>query len=136
MSLPIVIDTGPLVALLDDKEAKHGTVRERIAGLPVPLLTVESVLSEAAFLLARAPKGPASVMELVRRGAVSVPFRIEAEAKSVELLLRTYENVPMSLADAALVRLLELTPKARLFTFDSDFRIYRLHGRRAVPLLD
>ena len=46
-----------------------------------------------------------------------------------------YRNRPMSLADACLVRLSELHTSGEVFTLDSDFRIYRRHGNRVIPLL-
>lgn len=136
MTGPVVIDSTPLVAFLEEAEPKHDEVCRILAAIPSPLLTVEPVLTETAHLVRRRPHGIAAVVGLVREGLLSVPMRLQDEASAIEKLVRTYESVPMSLADAALVRLMELTPKARLFTFDSDFKIYRLHGRRSVPLLD
>ncbi len=50
-------------------------------------------------------------------------------------LIHRYRNVPMSLADACLVRMSELTEPPRVFTVDSDFTIYRRHGKKPIPLL-
>jgi hypothetical protein len=66
---------------------------------------------------------------------LSVLQLFDAEATSIARLMRRYKNVPMSLADACLVRLVELTSQATLFTIDSDFAIYRQKGRRVIPLL-
>ena len=49
--------------------------------------------------------------------------------------MRRYRNVPMSLADATLVRLSELHRDCRVFTLDADFRIYRRHRNKAIPVL-
>lgn len=49
--------------------------------------------------------------------------------------MRRYRDRPMSLADACLVRLAELHSGAKVFTLDSDFRIYRRHGNKTIPLL-
>lgn len=65
----------------------------------------------------------------------SIVALLDAEAASVARLMRRYKNVPMSLADACLVRLIELTDQSTLFTLDSDFEIYRQKGRRLIPLL-
>jgi predicted nucleic acid-binding protein len=72
---------------------------------------------------------------LVERGVLSVVQLFAAEAAPIARLMRRYEKVPMSLADACLVRLIELTSQATLFTVDSDFKIYRQKGRRVIPLL-
>ena len=76
-----------------------------------------------------------AVIQLVERGVLSVSQLFDAEAASIGRLMRRYENVPMSLADACLVRLVELTAQSTLFTMDSDFEIYRQKGRRLIPLL-
>jgi predicted nucleic acid-binding protein len=76
-----------------------------------------------------------SVVQLVERGVLSVAQLLETEAGTIARLMRRYKNVPMSLADACLVRLIELTNQSTLFTLDSDFEIYRQKGRRLIPLL-
>jgi predicted nucleic acid-binding protein len=53
----------------------------------------------------------------------------------VSALFRRYENVPASLADAALIRLAEINDSPLLLTTDSDFHIYRRHGHRTIPLI-
>lgn len=123
------------MALLSPQEAHHGWVKEQLAAIEPPLLTCEAVLSEACFLLGRTKRGPEPVIELLRRGAVAVGFKLADEAESVEKLLTRYRTVPISLADACLVRMAENTPGATVLTFDRDFTIYRIHGRKAVPTL-
>jgi predicted nucleic acid-binding protein len=86
-------------------------------------------------LLARGGGDPSSVVQLVERGVLSVAQFLETEAGTIARLTRRYGNVPMSLADACLVRLIELTNQSTLFTLDSDFEIYRQKGRRLIPLL-
>ena len=46
-----------------------------------------------------------------------------------------YHDIPMSLADACLVRMAELLPDPVVLTTDSDFAVYRRFGRRVVPYL-
>ncbi len=53
----------------------------------------------------------------------------------VEVLMKRYENVPMSLADACLVRMSELIPGSVILTLDSDFRIYRKNRNEAIDLI-
>jgi predicted nucleic acid-binding protein len=50
-------------------------------------------------------------------------------------LMEKYADVPMSLADACLVRMSEAASDAVILTTDRDFRIYRRHGRQVVPCL-
>lgn len=133
----VIVDTGPIVALLDADEAHHEWAHSRFAALRPPLITCEAVLSEAPFLLQRAGADPALAVTLAGRGVLRVerPISSEADAAAVGRLMRRYRNVPMSFADACLVRLVEGTANASIMTLDSDFRIYRQVGRRVIPLL-
>jgi predicted nucleic acid-binding protein len=131
----VIVDTGPIVALLDADDQYHAWVRAQFARLRPPLLSCEAVLTESCFLIARAGGDASDVLQLVDRGVLSIAQLFDAEAASIARLMRRYRNVPMSLADACLVRLIELTSQATLFTLDSDFEIYRQKGRRLIPLL-
>ena len=92
-------------------------------------------MAETAYLLRRARVEPEALLSLIQRGLITLPFRLEEEVQAVTQLLRRYRNVPMSLADACLVRMSELHTRSRVFTLDSDFRIYRRHGRQVIPVL-
>jgi predicted nucleic acid-binding protein len=131
----VIVDTGPIVAFLDADDRHHAWAKSHFARLRPPLLTCEAVLTEACFLTARGGGDESAVTEMVERGVLSVARLFDAEAASIARLMRRYENVPMSLADACLVRLIELTSQATLFTLDSDFEIYRQKGRRLIALL-
>jgi len=133
----VIVDTGPIVALLDADEAHHEWARTRFAALRPPLLTCEAVLPDASFLLQRAGADPALPVTLAGRGVLRVerPLSSEADAGAVGQLMRRYRSVPMSFADACLVRLVEGIENASIMTLDSDFRIYRQAGRRVIPLL-
>lgn len=131
----VVVDTGPIIALLDADEAQHGWTVSRLEELQPPLLTCEAVLTEASYLIARAGAHPSLVVDLVIRGMLTVVNLLDNEADAISRLMRRYASVPMSLADACLVRITELTANATVLTLDSDFRIYRQKGRRVIPLL-
>ena len=135
MDASVVVDTGPIVAMLDAHEATHDWVLSQVQRLRPPLVTCEAVLTEAAFLVSRAGAHPSVVPQLVTRGFVTVAKLFDDDAAQIMRLMTRYQNVPMSLTDACLVRLVERTPNATLFTLDSDFRIYRQKGRRLIPLL-
>ncbi len=64
-----------------------------------------------------------------------MPFVLQEQIGSVSTLFKRYENVPASLADAALIRLAEINDAPLLLTTDSDFQIYRRHGRQMIPLV-
>jgi hypothetical protein len=98
-------------------------------------MTCEPVLAEASLLLRVRPDAAVKVLELVTRRFLRVPFRVEPEADALHALMARYRSVPMSLADACLVRMSELDARARVMTLDQDFRVYRRGGRGVIPVL-
>ncbi len=135
MKGPVVVDTGPLVALVNRRERHHAWVREQFAELRPPLLTCEAVVSEACFLLREIDGGASALLELFSRRVVVVPFCLADELPVVERLMRRYRDVPMSLADACLVRMAEQHAASRVLTLDAHFKIYRKNGRAIIPTL-
>ncbi len=132
---PVLLDTGPLVAFLNRQDRFHAWAKEALARIEPPLLTCEAVLSEACFLVRRLSGGPRAVIELVGRGLLRVPFRLEKEAAQVQRLVSRYADVPMSLADACLVRMAELHERSAIVTLDDGFFIYRKKGRQVLALV-
>jgi predicted nucleic acid-binding protein len=131
----ILADTGPLVAYLDRDDQHHAWAKSCFARLSEPLLTCEAVLAESLFLLRRGGISPDPLLQLVTRGLVIPEFRLHDEAEAIMKLMQRYRNVPMSLADACLVRMSEIHERSTVFTLDSDFTIYRKSQRRVIPLL-
>ena len=130
-----MVDAGPLVAYLKRDDQDHVWAREVFQSLNRPLVTCDAVLGEAFFLLQPIHGGTRRLLELLDNGLVVPGFNLAAELPAVGQLLRKYESVPMSLADACLVRMTELHRDATVFTLDGDFRIYRRHRRQAIPLI-
>ncbi len=92
------------------------------------------MLTEACFLLQALRGGSAAVLELLSRGALLISFSLGEEATAVARLLARYSNVPMTLADACLVRMSERLAACVVATLDGD-AIYRRHGRQIVPTI-
>ena len=103
--------------------------------LSAPFFTCEPVLTEAFHLLRRLAGGHAALFSLMDSGLLVTPFSVVDERTELGRLMTLYRNVPMSLADACLVRLAELDPRCQVFTLDGDFNIYRRNGRQTIPLL-
>jgi predicted nucleic acid-binding protein len=131
----VLLDTGPLVAFLDRRDEHHDWAVSRWGDIRPPLLTSESVISEACFLLRAFAGGREGVFELLLRGAVAIGFRLDEDLKSTARLMARYANVPMSVADASLVRMAERLPESAVLTVDADFRVYRKHGRQVIPTI-
>jgi predicted nucleic acid-binding protein len=131
----LVIDTGPLVALLNRRDRHHAWARKIFDAIEPPIFTCAAVLSEACFLLGRSVRGEDPVLELVSNEVIKLDFRIEPEAAALRALMKKFADVPMSLADACLVRMTELEQQSVVVTLDTDFRVYRRNGRRAIPTI-
>ena len=127
-----IVDTGPLVAFLDRAERHHRWVAERIESLDAPLLVCEPVLAEAMHLLARFSKAQDALFGLFENGALTIAFHIDEHISALRKLHQKYRDRPMSLADACIVRMAEIFDRHAVLTLDTDFLIYRKHGR--VPL--
>lgn len=109
--------------------------RAQFASHPGPFLTCEAVVAETCFPLARGGFDPGKALALVERGVVQIAMSLNDEMASVRALFERYDHVPASLADACLIRLAELFEPSRVLTLDSDFHVYRRHGRQAIGLI-
>ena len=131
---PALLDTGPLVSFLAFGLKHHVWAVEQWKRLRPPLLTCEPVLTEAAFFLKREGRDTDALFALLDRGVIRIALAVEEEQADLRALMRRYRNRPMSLADACLVRLSEIHAAGEVFTLDSDFRVYRRHGNKVIPV--
>jgi predicted nucleic acid-binding protein len=131
----VIVDTGPLVALFDRRDQWHPWVIETVGTIPAPMFTCEAVLTEACYLLRHAFGSADALLEALDRRAISLRFTLEDELPNVRHLLKRYSNVPMSLADACLVRMSEIIANGEIFTLDRDFGTYRKNGRQAIAVI-
>jgi uncharacterized protein len=131
----ILADTGPLVAFLVKEDAYHSWAVDEFKNLPTPFLTSEAVLTEAFYLLHRLRQGKERFFDLLDSGLIAVELQLMVEQKALRRLVRKYGDVPMSLADATLVRMAEMSPQSLVFTVDGHFNTYRRHGRRLIPTI-
>jgi|SRR5215469_591893 len=130
----VLLDTGPLIAYLSARDAYHDWAAEQFVALDLPFITCEPVLTEACFIAARNGVSPARVLDVVASGAMQIGLQVQDEVSVLQTLMLRYANVPMSLADASMVRLAEMTGLP-ICTLDSDFAIYRTRRGRALDLI-
>ena len=131
--MPAIVDTGPLVAFFDKSERYHVWATKRIEELEAPLLVCEPVLAETMYLLSSFPMTQDVLCGLLQNGALKIAFQLEQHIAAVRGLIRKYRNVPMSLADACVVRMAEIHQHNTILTLDADFLVYRKRGR--IPLM-
>lgn len=79
--------------------------------------------------------GESSILSLLEAEVIKIPFNLSAELTEIKQLMKQYQSVPMSLADACLVRMSELIRESSVFTLDSDFIIYRQYKNQIIPVI-
>jgi len=131
----VLVDAGALIALLDRDDAEHDRSVEALKGIREPLATVWPALTEAMHLLADTRNGRDELCDMVSDGVLKLLPLDTADIRRMKELMRKYRDVPMDLADAALVCVAERDQLRRIFTFDSDFDIYRLQRRMRFIVL-
>src|SRR5579883_492078 len=100
----ILLDTGPLVAYLYRSDGHHEWAVEAFRTLDPPAITCEPVLTETCFLVARSRQPASRVLDYISQAGIRMAFHLDEELDAVRSLMERYANVPMSLADACLVR--------------------------------
>jgi len=122
----ILVDAGPMVALIHADDKHHERCRAALRSLNEPMVSVWPPVTEAMYLLGFSAEAQQTLLEFIERGALSIlPLGLE-DAPRMRELMRKYEDLPMDFADAALVRAAEREKIRRIFTLDRrDFSIYR-----------
>ncbi len=131
----VLADAGPLVALFNPRDRFHAWARARFDELTEPILTCEGVLAETLFLAAKVPGACARILALWHRDLLRLTFAAQQEKTALQRLLTKYADLPISLADACLIRMSEVHSDSLVWTVDRHFSIYRRHGRQVVPVL-
>jgi predicted nucleic acid-binding protein len=132
----ILVDTGPLVAILSREDARHDTCVDVLREIVAPLLSCWPVITEAAWLLRQSPLAIQRLLGSVNTGFLELLPLAGAEAKAVATLMKKYEGIRPQLADAALVHLAGREGIETIFTLDRrDFSIYRTSRKRPFRIL-
>ncbi len=122
----ILIDTGPLVALFDASDNYHRICLELLKDMEGPLLTVWPVLTEAFYLLNFSWKAQDNLWEFLARGGTEIADIERSGRDRCRALMNKYRDLPMDMADAALVSAAEAKKIRCVFTLDhKDFSVYK-----------
>ena len=135
MKPEVLLDTGPLVALLNLNDKYHSWSLRYFRELQPPLITCDAVLAEALYLLRKDAAAVPFIMGLIERGVIISSFSVSNNVFAIKKLMTKYRDTPMDFADACLVRMTELIGACRVWTVDSDFQVYRRNGRAVIPLI-
>jgi uncharacterized protein len=135
----VLVDTGALVAILDDQDEHHRACVQALAALDGPLYTCWPVVTEATWLLRHSPRVVRRLLDSTDTPFVALLSLEGSDARPIAELLEKYESVRPQLADAALVYLAGRERIDTIFTLDRrDFSVYRtIRGRsfRILPQL-
>lgn len=131
----ILVDTGPLVAVLSREDSQHQACIEALRTMEGPLYSCWPVITEAAWLLRSSPRAVQRLLESTETGFLELLPLSGDEASAIAAVMKKYQNIRPQLADAALVYLAGREQIETIFTFDRrDFSIYRT-GRRLFRIL-
>jgi uncharacterized protein len=133
MARSVLVDAGFLVAMLSRRDSHHKWAVQAASENSPPWYTCEAVVSEAYHLLGE--RGAPGLNAMLSRRAVVARFILDDSVEAVVAFLQKYASIPMSFADACLVRMSETMADPLILTTDSDFYVYRRHSRQLVPIL-
>jgi len=133
----ILVDAGPLIALIDRGEPDHERCVETLSSLAAPMVTTWPAFTEAMHLLGSAGgwKAQEALWKLLDRGDLQLVPLDDALQGRTRALMGKYRDIPMDLADATLVAAAETLGLTRVFTLDRDFQVYRWRGKRKFDVL-
>ena len=132
----ILVDAGPLVALIDRGEQDHELCVKTLSDLVAPMVTTWPAFTEAMYLLGSAGgwKAQEAFWKMLERGDLQLVLLDSSHQTRTRALMAKYRDLPMDLADATLVAAAEALGLARVFTLDSDFKVYRWKGKRRFKI--
>jgi predicted nucleic acid-binding protein len=132
----VLVDTGPLVAMLSAADEHHAACVEALRHLPSPLLSCWPVITEAAWLLRAYPRAVHQLLKSMDHGFLELPPLASSEGKAIADIMKTYSDIRPQLADATLVYLAHRHRIDTIFTLDHrDFSVYRSMKKRAFKLV-
>jgi predicted nucleic acid-binding protein len=132
----VLVDAGPLVALLDRSDDHHLKVTEALAHIQDRLVTVWPVVVEAMYLLAFSWPAQKALWEILETGAVELLPLHDTDVPLLQRLMEKYKDVPMDMADAALVRVAEREGIRRVLTLELHrFSTYQLSRKGSFTLV-
>lgn len=132
----ILVDTGPLVAILSRRDQYHDACVTALQHMPAPLLSCWPVITEAAWLLRSSPNVVQQLLRSIDRGFLELLPLTGAEAEAIASVMKRYEEIRPRLADTTLVYLADREQIDTIFTLDHrDFSVYRGGRKRAFRIV-
>ena len=130
-----IIDTGVIVAYINRKDSYHKWAINILKTVSPPVITCEPVIIESSYILRKFEKGNQLLFQLIKEHLLEIRFNMQVEIEKIDSLFNQYADLPMSIADACLVRMFEIFHDSKIVTIDSDFKIYRKNKNEIIPLI-
>ncbi len=133
----VLIDTGPLVALFDRRDARYEACRDQARDLPGSLFTCLPVITEACYLLNRYDSHLVHHLLAACRDSVYTLLPLDnADIGPIDRLIFKYQNLCLDFADAALMHLADREKIEHVFTLDRrDFSVFRTSAETSLTIL-
>jgi len=128
----LILDTSFLVAFLRERDEFHPWAVAALKARTGNIATCEAALAETFHLLRDRRDVCKHLLGAVAEKRIIIPFVLGEEGSAIEKLIDRYRNIPMSLADACLVRMAEIHTGSLVFTLDEDFKLYRKSNRQVI----
>ena len=133
---PVLVDTGPLVALLREDDEHHEACIRQAKELRRPAYTCWPVLTEAAYLLRNKPAAVSALLSWSDGTDFEILPLDASDLPGISAVLEKYRDQRIQLADAALMYLAEREAIDIVFTLDRrDFSVYRTGSNKALEML-
>lgn len=126
----MLVDAGPLIALIEPTDRHHRACVHALQSIDAPLITVWPAFTEAMYLLGGSERSQDALWGMAESGGLDFADLGVDDAPALKALMHQYRDQPMDLADAALVHVAGRDGLRRIFTLDRrHFTVYRV-GRR------
>lgn len=136
MTQGLLVDAGPLVAVLSRRDRHHQACLEVLKEIRRPLLSTWMPVTEAMYLLDFSIAAQGALLEMIERGTLQILELVREDLAAMHKLMRKYRDQPMDFADASLVQVADRLSLTEIFTLDRrDFDVYRLSRNRAFRIL-
>lgn len=135
MGKTILLDTGPLVAILDKRDQFNHWAESELSDLKPPFITCESVISEALFITRKFEQALDAISEMINKGLLIPKCTLQENRALIFSQLKKYNDQQTSLADICLLVLYNETKNTLIFTTDSDFLVYRDSKGKPLDLI-
>lgn len=136
MTYGVLVDAGPLVAILNRREQDHEACASALKTIERPLLSTWMPVTEAMCLLESSVDAQNALLEMIERGLLKILEIGASDLPPIRALINKYNGQPMDFADATLVHVANRENLTEVFTLDQrDFGVYRLKQGKSFTIL-